>query len=109
MAEVTEPAGELKAVVQRLVDGLHPERIYLFGSRARGTHISGQSDFDLLVIVPDSDLPRHQREARSYDTLWGLTTPVDLIVLTRDEFDRSSRVKTSLASTAQTQGQLIYG
>ena len=95
MAEVTEPAGELQAVVQRLVDGLHPEQIYLFGSRARGTQFSGQSDFDLLVVVPDSDLPRHQREARSYDMLRGfitrgLTTPVDLIVLTREEFDRSN-------------------
>ncbi|MEJ2598041.1 MAG: nucleotidyltransferase domain-containing protein [Anaerolineales bacterium] len=49
--------------------------------------IPGESDIDLLVIVPDSDLPRRQREACSYDTLWGLTTPVDLLVLTREEFD----------------------
>ena len=99
----------LREVVRRLVDGLQPERIYLFGSYARGTHIPGQSDIDLLVIVPDSDLPRHQREARSYDTLWGLATPVELVVLTREEFNRASRVKTSLASTALSQGVLIYG
>ena len=83
-------------------------------SQTRCAHISGQSDFDLLGIVPDSDLPRRPREARSYDLLRGFitrgpTTPVDLIVLTRDEFYRSSGVKTSLASTARTQGRLIYG
>jgi len=43
-------------------------------------------------VVPASDLPCHQREARSYDLLWGLTRPVDMIVLTRAEFNRASRV-----------------
>jgi predicted nucleotidyltransferase len=62
----------LDEVVNRLVRGLHPERIYLFGSQARSQAGEG-SDIDLLVVVPDSDLPRHQREARSYDLLWGLT------------------------------------
>jgi uncharacterized protein len=109
MAEIAEPTAELQEIVRRLVKSLEPERIYLFGSYARGTQVPGQSDFDLLVIVPDSNLPRHQREARSYDTLWGLPTPVDLVVLTREEFNRTSRVKTSLASIAQNQGVLIYG
>ena len=113
MPALVEPTREqpegLQEVVRRLVNSLQPEQIYLFGSYARQTQIPGRSDIDLLVIVPGSELPRHQREARSYDTLWGLTTPVDLVVLTREEFNRTSRVKTSLAFTAQTQGVLIYG
>lgn len=109
MANMVNTSGELQEVVRRLVNGLQPEQIYLFGSAARGTHVSGESDLDLLVIVPDSDLPRHQREARSYDMLWGLTTPVDLIVLTREEFNRTSQVRASLASTALNHGVLIYG
>jgi predicted nucleotidyltransferase len=107
MAKSAIPSEVLDEVVDRLVSGLHPERIYLFGSHARGDAGKG-SDLDLLVVVPESDLPRHKREARSYDLLWGITQPVDVIVLTRDEFDRTSRVKTSLASTAQSQGKLIY-
>jgi predicted nucleotidyltransferase len=97
----------LDAVVTRLVEGLHPDRIYLFGSHAN-RHANEDSDIDLLVVVPESDLPRHKREAKSYDLLWGLTTPVDVIVLTHEEFDRSSQVKTSLASTVQSKGQVIY-
>ncbi len=88
--------------------GLQPERVYLFGSQARGQAGAG-SDVDLLVVVADSDLPRHRREALSDDLLWGLTTPVDVIVLTRDEFQRAGQVKTSLASTVKTEGKVLYG
>jgi predicted nucleotidyltransferase len=98
----------LDEVVSRLASGLKPERIYLFGSQASGQAGPG-SDYDLLVVVPRSDLPRHQREAFSYDLLWGLTTPVDVIVLTRAEFQRLAQVKTSLAATAKDKGILLYG
>ena len=98
----------LKEIVNRLVQGLRPERVYLFGSQARDQAIEG-SDVDLLVVLSDSDLPRHRREALSYDLLWGITTPVDVIVLTRAEFQRASRVKTSLASTVQAEGKVLYG
>jgi len=98
----------LDDIVSRLARGLRPERIYLFGSQAIG-RANRESDYDLLIVVSRSDLPRHRREAHSYDLLWGLTTPVDLIVLTRAEFRRLSRVKTSLAATAQTKGILLYG
>jgi len=98
----------LQEIVERLARGLQPERIYLFGSRAR-EQAGEDSDIDLLVVVPDSDLPRHRREAISYDLLWGLTVPVDVIVLTRAEFQRASRVKTSLASTVQVEGEVLYG
>jgi uncharacterized protein len=97
----------LDTIVSRIASGLSPERIYLFGSQASGKAGPG-SDFDLLVVVSHSNLPRHRREALCYDLLWGLTTPVDVIVLTRLEFRRQSRVKTSLASTAQTKGILLY-
>jgi predicted nucleotidyltransferase len=100
--------GLLKQVVDRLARGLHPEKIYLFGSQAWDKAREG-SDLDLLVVVADSDLPRHRREALSYDLLWGLTAPVDVIVLTRAEFQRARRVRTSLASTVQAEGRLLYG
>ena len=98
----------LQTIVNRLVQGLHPDRIYLFGSQAQG-QADESSDVDLLVVVPTSDLPRHRREALSYDLLWGLKVPVDVIVLTQAEFQRASRVRTSLASTVQAKGKLLYG
>src|SRR3989304_1719763 len=90
----------LDEIVSRLANGLQAERIYLFGSQASGLAGPG-SDYDLLVVVPHSDLPRHRREAFSYDLLWGLTIPVDVIVLTQAEFQRAVQVKTSLAAIAK--------
>ena len=97
----------LGQIIDRLVKGLHPDRIYLFGSQAHG-QATKSSDFDLLVVLPESNLPRHQREALSYDLLWGLTTPVDLVVLTKEEFNRTRQVKTSLASSVQALGEVLY-
>lgn len=41
---------ELQDVVERLVDAYHPERIYLFGSAARG-EAGPDSDCDVLVLM----------------------------------------------------------
>ena len=104
----TEPHPVLGEVVARLAKGLNAEQIYLFGSQASGFADQG-SDYDLLVVVPRTDLPRHRREALSYDLLWGLTIPVDVIVMTNTEFIRNSQVKTSLAAAVQSKGILLYG
>jgi hypothetical protein len=49
----------LRTAVDRLVAQFHPERIILFGSRARGD-ARADSDMDLLVIFPT--LPDHPWE-----------------------------------------------
>jgi predicted nucleotidyltransferase len=107
MAVITSNPSILDEIVSRLAKGLGAEQIYLFGSQARGQAGPG-SDYDLLVVVPKSDLTRYQREALSYDLLWGLATPVDVIVLTRAEFTRTAQVRTSLAASVKAEGQLLY-
>lgn len=42
----------LGEIVQAIVLVSHPDRIILFGSRAKGT-ASQESDYDFLVVVPD--------------------------------------------------------
>jgi predicted nucleotidyltransferase len=98
----------LDQLVHRLVKQLQPKLIYLFGSQARGDALP-QSDYDLLVVVPESSLPRHQRETKAYDALWGLSYPAKLIVLTTAEFEQAQQVVTSLASTVLREGILLYG
>lgn len=93
---------------KRLVQGLHPERIILFGSHAWGTP-GPDSDLDLLVIVADSDLPPHKRAQAAYRSLFGLGVPCDVIVQTRAEVERSSRVPTSLTSKALREGRVLHG
>ena len=108
MATSTLRGEFLDEIVARLVEGLKPDQIYLFGSQA-SDKAGPDSDFDLLVVVSESTLPRYQREKISYDLLWGLQTPVDVIVLTQEEFQRSTQVKTSLASSARDHGKRLYG
>jgi predicted nucleotidyltransferase len=101
------PDGLLDDVVKRLVDGLHPENIILFGSHAYGVPNKG-SDIDLLVIIPESDEPRYRRAQKAYGYLWGLKAPVELIIMTHQEVDQSVTVPVSLASKAVRKGRVLY-
>jgi len=106
--ERLEPVNpDLSEVVRRLVEALQPDGIYLYGSRARGD-ASPESDYDLLVVVPTSDLPGYRRDALALKALWGLRLPVDVIVLTREEFDCRRSVVCSLPATVIREGRLLH-
>jgi predicted nucleotidyltransferase len=97
----------LGEMVRRLVQGLAPVAIYLFGSRAR-QDATEDSDYDLLVVVPGSDLPGWRRDQRAFRLLCGVGAAKDVIVLTREEFDRKRGVVCSLPATALREGRLLY-
>ena len=105
-AELDDPV--LAEVVRRLVEAYHPERIYLFGSRARGDD-GPDSDYDMMVIVPDDTPPTLRRSGRAYESLWGMQVPTDVLVWTRDEFDRRLHLRASLPSTILREGRLVHG
>lgn len=60
----------LAEIVDRIIAAYQPERIYLFGSKARGD-AGPDSDYDLLVVVPD-DAPPERREASWRTTCSGV-------------------------------------
>ncbi len=97
----------LKEMVRRLLEHLRPERIYLFGSRARGEG-GPDSDYDLLVVVASSPLPGYKRDQAAFRALRGVGVAKDVIVLTRDEFQRKSSVVCSLPATVLREGKLLY-
>ncbi|MCX6647589.1 MAG: nucleotidyltransferase domain-containing protein [bacterium] len=97
----------LEDMICRLVDAFQPERIYLFGSRAREEHNS-DSDYDLLLVIQSSDLPRYKREQDAFRILYDSGASKDIIVLTHDEFERKLTVATSLPATVEREGKLIY-
>ena len=49
MKEAAIPDPQLAAVVQRLIEAYAPERVYLFGSSARGD-AGPDSDYDILLV-----------------------------------------------------------
>lgn len=94
-------------IVDRLVRALTPERIYLFGSMARGD--SGpDSDYDLLVIVPQASEPGYRLAQKAHTALWDVGTAVDVLVWGREAFDSRLHLKASLPSTVVREGRLLY-
>jgi uncharacterized protein len=104
----TIPADLVRDVVQRLVSEFDPDRIILFGSHAWGKPDDG-SDLDLLVIVPESQESPVQRAVRAHRCLREVKVAKDLIVETRDEVARFSRVPASLEAQILKKGIVLYG
>lgn len=98
---------DLAAVLERLIAALHPEQIYVFGSQARG-EATPDSDVDLLLIVPHSELPGHQRDQAAYHAAGPHLVSLDLLVLTREEFERRRPVTSSLPATVVREGRTLY-
>ncbi|HSB17493.1 MAG TPA: nucleotidyltransferase domain-containing protein [Bryobacteraceae bacterium] len=65
----------LSEIVRHLVAAVDPERIVLFGSRARGDS-RPDSDVDLL-IVKETDKPKHLRAIPAHRALAGLQVSVE--------------------------------
>lgn len=97
----------LSAMINRLIEAYDPERIYLFGSTARGD-AGPDSDYDLLLIVPDDAAPGRRRSRLAYEALWPVGRAGDIIVMTRRQFESRTRVYASLAATINDEGRVLY-
>ena len=101
----TDPA--LAEIAKRLVSVYSPDRIYLFGSAARGD-AGPDSDYDVLVVV-DDDTPSHLLRGRpGHAEIADLGVAVDVIVRTRSYFDARTHLKASLPGTVLREGVLLY-
>ncbi len=98
----------LAEVVRRLAEAYEPERIYLFGSVARGD-AGHDSDYDLLVVVPDDASPERRRSRLAYQALRGTGTAADVLVWRKSAFEGRLRVVASLPATVMREGKLLYG
>ena len=99
--------GVLDEMVRRLVGEFSPLRIYLFGSKAR-EDAGPDSDYDLMVIVPDETPPERRRSRLAYERLWGTGAAADVLVWRKSDFDGRLRLKASLPSTVVREGRLVY-
>lgn len=98
----------LDEIVRRLSLELNPERIYLFGSRARDDADS-DSDYDLMVVLPQTREPGYRLSQAAHALLWDLGASVDILIWNKNAFDSRLRLKASLPSTVVREGRLLYG
>lgn len=97
----------LREIVQRLVNALHPERIYLFGSQARG-EAGANSDYDLMVLVDGPAEPLYRLSQKGHRTLWGIPAAVDVVVWDRETFDARLHLKASFPAAVVREGKLLH-
>jgi hypothetical protein len=94
-------------ITRRLVEYYHPERIYLFGSVARGED-GLDSDLDFCVVLPD-DAPESLYRPGVHRALWGIGTAADVVRWPASDFDtRAAYVRASLPATISREGKLLY-
>lgn len=97
---------KLTQLVQKIVMTVNPERIVLFGSRARGDY-RPDSDLDLLIIQKSS-LPRYRRAAPIRHAISGLFPSKDIVVYTPEEVLEWEDVPNAFVTTALSEGKVLY-
>jgi predicted nucleotidyltransferase len=97
----------LEEIVQRIVAALQPEVIYLYGSHAYGQPHE-DSDIDLLVVVGGIGCASRQSVVEAYRALRGLCVPVEVHVVTQNEFARRVQWLSSVERAAKERGKILY-
>ena len=97
---------ELPRAVERIVNALHPEKIILFGSFARGKP-TPDSDVDLMVIM-ETTATHNERYLAVARQLRPRVFPVDIIVKTPDEVEGDLKSGDFFVKEIVTQGRVLY-
>jgi predicted nucleotidyltransferase len=101
----TDPS--LALIVGRLIAAFHPEKVYLFGSHARG-EAGPDSDYDLMLIMPD-DAPSQLLDPRTAcQVLGGTGIAADVLLWRRSSFERRRHLRASLPATIEAEGKILY-
>ena len=104
----TAEGADIERIVDALVQAFEPEAIYLFGSQARGTP-SRHSDVDLFVVVRDAGEFPHHLSQEAYRPIGYHLVPLDVVFMSRPDFEWRSEVPTSLPAAIVREGKLLYG
>ena len=102
MIEITK----INEIVNRIAIRFNPDKIILFGSYASGNP-NNDSDLDLLIIK-DTNLPRHKRSFDIQKSLIGSMIPMDILVYTTKEFEQEKNEKSSFFSSAIKTSKILY-
>jgi len=98
----------LQRIIAVVVERIDPERIILFGSRARGD-ARQDSDYDLLIVEAARSADRRGTLAALYRALVGTATgAVDLLLHSGAEVERWRGSRAHVLGWASADGQVVY-
>jgi uncharacterized protein len=96
----------LDEMVRRMVETVHPLRIVLFGSAARG-EMGPNSDLDTLVVMPDG-CDCHEVTKLLIRRLRGLGRAKDIVVVQQSDVDQYGDNPYLVIHTALSLGKELY-
>lgn len=105
-AEIGLPAGLLREITGRIVREYAPERIVLFGSRARGD-ARPDSDIDLFVVM-DSRVDRMMRAVQMDRLFADRTWAMDFVIYTPREVERERGLLGLIVDEVESGGIALY-
>jgi len=97
---------QIAEVAERLGRAAPDAVVILFGSHARGD-AEEQSDVDLLIVEPEVE-SAFTETARLERALEGLDVSTDLIVVTRERYDRWADERCTVVYEAARDGRIVY-
>lgn len=105
MAVMAIPPG----VIDRIVEVLDPEEVWLFGSRARGTH-GPDSDWDFMAVLPDTAPDQKLDIAEVWSELRELRRiRVEVFPIRRRDFEEDRTTPGELPEAVVREGHRVYG
>src|SRR5438132_1364483 len=97
-----------RALLDPVVEYFKPQRVILFGSRARG-EATRDSDIDLLVIVDDDTPPEKLTWKAGYEAHPSYIRAADVFPMRAETFEQNRNIIGTLAAEADTDGVVVYG
>jgi predicted nucleotidyltransferase len=96
----------IQELVDRIVEAVHPQRIILFGSAARG-EMGPNSDLDVLVVMPEGT-HRRRTAMEIYRQMWGFGFAKDIVVVTDRDLREHGANPYLVIHDALEEGREIY-
>ncbi len=106
MKNILKDSKITKYLVDRIVDEIHPLRIVLFGSAARG-ETGVDSDIDLLVVMPEGVHRRRTAQAL-YRNIRNVGVPFDILVATPTDLEKHKNNAGLIYRTILSEGKELY-
>ena len=99
---------EINLIKEKFVDRLAPQKIYLFGSYAKGT-ANEDSDFDFYIVFKEGTENLVDLTAEAYKSIRNVRRrAVDIIIGTESRFE-NRKCRMGIESEVANTGVLLYG
>ena len=105
MKKIEDPI--LQEIIRKISTALNPEKIFLFGSRSKGTENSA-SDYDIAVLMPATPSEKPSLMDKGHQALWGVSASVDIVIIDSAEFMEFHDVPNTMPSIVMNEGVELH-